>query len=487
MSNHTKTGFWQSVPGMMTAGAGILSATTGMLVALNQTGVVDLRHVFAAKPTVQSPIVEPPASTARTVVSEPRTEPAAVKSDVPVNKVEAPPISLSHVQDPAVRPAPDLTDRKEVEYRQEAMKPSSNPSTIEETPLRESERKVTVSAEPERPPVVVAPVHERPIPSGQDPESLSKPRRTQASSPAPVTSTEIVKAPATDPEPSAATKNNREEQTSPVVRRQENEPPPRPEPPVRVAEGRQQEPDPRGSPPSNHDAKKPKTLRSESNEPRAVGKSKATTSEPEKKPADSEPENESKKINRQQSRAEFKQPEKAPRGTAAPPTKDAAPAKGGALKLTGVSFTIPGGWLEEKVEPSPMGPKAVFKIPKLDAKLDDGAVRITHFPNMKGKDKDEANIDRWVGQVTKPDGKPLTRSDAKITTTEIGKVRLTIVDLQGSVKMTMRDSAKPDHRMIAAIVDHPEGPHFVVTAGPAASMEKWAPQIEAFLKSAKAE
>ena len=158
------------------------------------------------------------------------------------------------------------------------------------------------------------------------------------------------------------------------------------------------------------------------------------------------------------------------------------------MKLTGLTLTVPEGWVDEKkVEASPTGPKAVLKIPKTDPGGEDGIVRITHFPYMKGKDKDEMNIDRWIGQVTKADGQACTRSDAKITTAEVGAVRITMVDLSGTVKLTMRDTAKPNHRMIAAIVDHPQGPHFVVSAGPAASMEKWAVQIDAFLKSAKPE
>jgi hypothetical protein len=173
-----------------------------------------------------------------------------------------------------------------------------------------------------------------------------------------------------------------------------------------------------------------------------------------------------------------------PAETAKPP---AAPTKATPLKLTGLTLTVPEGWVEEKVEATPMGPKAVLKIPKTDPGGEDGVVRITHFPNMKGKDKDEMNIDRWIGQVSKADGQPCTRSDAKITTTEAGAVRITMIDLSGTVKLTMRDTAKPNQRMIAAIVDHPQGPHFVVSAGPAASMEKWAAQIDAFLKSAKPE
>ncbi len=155
------------------------------------------------------------------------------------------------------------------------------------------------------------------------------------------------------------------------------------------------------------------------------------------------------------------------------------------LALTGLKMTVPSGWVREEAPQGPMAPVAVYKIPRSDPAGDDGSVRITHYPNMKGKEMDDRNIDRWVGQVAKPDGQPAARSDAKITTTEIGPVKLTLVDMSGSIKATMRDSAKPDYRMIAAIVDHPQGPHFVVTTGPAASMEKWSAQIDAFLKSAK--
>lgn len=175
------------------------------------------------------------------------------------------------------------------------------------------------------------------------------------------------------------------------------------------------------------------------------------------------------------------EPAKAPAPTPAPATTAT-----GELKLEGLKLTVPAGWVREEVEKSPMGPVAVFKIPKGDGS-DDGAVRITHYPNMKGKEMDDRNIDRWVSQVNKSDGSPSTRADAKITTAEAGGVKLTIVELTGSVKIAMRDSAKGGHKMIAAILDHPKGPHFVVAAGPTASMEKWAAQIDAFLKSVKVE
>ena len=40
--------------------------------------------------------------------------------------------------------------------------------------------------------------------------------------------------------------------------------------------------------------------------------------------------------------------------------------------------------------------------------------------------------------------------------------------------------------MIAAIVDHPQGPHFVKITGGVATMKRWEESIDAFLKSAQA-
>lgn len=180
--------------------------------------------------------------------------------------------------------------------------------------------------------------------------------------------------------------------------------------------------------------------------------------------------------------AEAKKPPTPP-AAGAPESPVANDAAGGKLALTGIAFTVPAGWKAQEIPAGPMAPKAVYTIPAQKSGEDEGSVRITHYPEMKGKD--DINIERWVGQVAKADGAPSTRADAKIEKTETGHIRLTTIDLMGSVKMTMKDSAKPDHRMIAAIVDHPKGPHFVVATGPAASMKIWSTDILSFLKSAK--
>lgn len=157
-------------------------------------------------------------------------------------------------------------------------------------------------------------------------------------------------------------------------------------------------------------------------------------------------------------------------------------SSGSQLDLTGLTMKVPKGWKAESVPRSPMSPKAVYRLSKAGHDEEDGMVRVTYFPGMKGKD--EMNIDRWLGQVTRDDGSTISRDDANISTTESNQVRLTVVDVIGTVKITMRAMAKPNSRMIAAIVDHPQGPHFVVAAGGVATMQKWETDMMKFLHSA---
>lgn len=163
-----------------------------------------------------------------------------------------------------------------------------------------------------------------------------------------------------------------------------------------------------------------------------------------------------------------------------PPIGDPAPGS-----LTGIAFDVPEDWVVEPASPSEMGPKAIYRLAKVESDEEDASVRITYFPGMKGKD--DLNIERWVAQVRRPDGTTSTKEDAEIVVEQIGDVRLTIVDITGSVVtgMGVTGPTEPNQRLIAAIVDHPEGPHYVKATGGIATMEKWAPSVYAFLKSAK--
>jgi len=532
---------------MMTATAGILSAATGMLVTLNQTGIVDLRQLAGGKPAAQSSTLETPSSALRTEDKPPTAKPEIEKNIVEAKKQEDQPQSAPPVQDNPARPAPDAADRRVEAKMQGSTAPSVTPAGGDRNPAPETPRRVAESTTVQEPPPSVWPAQDMPMRPNPIPERVAEAKKQQEPTPASATRPTAAKEPGADTERKPEPTNRREERVpsatgtqydgtrpkpipervaeakkqqestpasairpadvkepgadtdrkaEPTNRREERAPSatgtqndgtrPRPEPSERVADARKQEETPTAKHPSDHDVKKPEVLRHSREEPRAVGKAKAPATEPPDK-KNSETANEAKKDKRQVAQAEPKQPEKTPGLSTAPPTKGAAPTKGTPLKLTGLAFTVPGSWTKEELTGSPMGSVATIKIPKTDPGGEDGVVRITHNPNMKGKDKDEVSIDRWISQVAKPDGSPMTRTDTKITTAALGAVRLTVVDMTGSVKMTMRDSAKSNQRMIAAIVDHPQGPHFVVTAGPVASMEKWAAQIDAFLKSAKSD
>jgi hypothetical protein len=155
------------------------------------------------------------------------------------------------------------------------------------------------------------------------------------------------------------------------------------------------------------------------------------------------------------------------------------------LSLTGLTFAIPEGWARQPVKPGAISAKAVYQLAGADGEPDGSTVRITHFPGMKGMD--EMNIQRWLSQVKQPDGSNSKREDANVTVTEIGGVRLTVIEVTGVVNPSQdgTGTGTPNHRMIAAIVDHPQGPHFVKVSGGVATMAKWEKTIDAFLKSAR--
>ncbi|MGB0715153.1 MAG: hypothetical protein ACPGXK_04700 [Phycisphaerae bacterium] len=178
---------------------------------------------------------------------------------------------------------------------------------------------------------------------------------------------------------------------------------------------------------------------------------------------------------------------KAPAATnTAAPTATASDAKGGSFAHAGVQFSVPAGWVEEAVTPSPMGPKAVFNLPT-EAGKPACSVRITHYPNMRGRPgMDDMNINRWLAQVKKSDGSAITREDANVQEIDLGDVKLIVVDATGVIAGGMGvETSLAERRMISAIVKHANGPHFVKVTGAADAMGKAADSIMTFLKSAK--
>lgn len=153
--------------------------------------------------------------------------------------------------------------------------------------------------------------------------------------------------------------------------------------------------------------------------------------------------------------------------------------------LDGITFKVPEGWVFE-VPSGPsalpdLAPKASFRLPAVEGDPEDVLVRITHFPGMKGLD--EMNLERWCGMFTQPDGRA-TREVAIEERFEANGVNFIVVDVPGTMNAaSATGEPKADWRMIAAIVNHDRGPHFVKATGPAGSVEHWKGSILAYLKS----
>jgi hypothetical protein len=145
----------------------------------------------------------------------------------------------------------------------------------------------------------------------------------------------------------------------------------------------------------------------------------------------------------------------------------------------GIKLTPPAEWQAFDASGTPMAPVAAFVLPAPEGATGEAEARLTHFPNMRNMPAQD-NLDRWFGQVQQPDGKP-TKDAAKVETFEAGGAKITVADMTGTI------GGATEQRMIAAIIEHPQGPHFLKVTGPQATMARWADSVTAYLKSAQVE
>jgi hypothetical protein len=150
-----------------------------------------------------------------------------------------------------------------------------------------------------------------------------------------------------------------------------------------------------------------------------------------------------------------------------------------------LKYTAPSGWVTKT--PSSTMRLAEWTLPKAASDTEDGLVTVYFFgANMGGNA--QANIDRWIGQFSQPDGSS-SKDKAKTSTglTSAG-LKMTSVDVSGTYVAEVTPGSaehfnKPGWRQIAALIETPGGPHFVKVIGPAATLAKWEASVTAFVKS----
>jgi hypothetical protein len=88
---------------------------------------------------------------------------------------------------------------------------------------------------------------------------------------------------------------------------------------------------------------------------------------------------------------------------------------------------------------------------------------IVYYFGETGAGSVDANVDRWLGQFTEPDGRP-SRDAAKIEHSKLAGQDATIVAITGHyVAAAMPGSSAvdlPDGALLAAIVASPSGPYY---------------------------
>jgi hypothetical protein len=129
--------------------------------------------------------------------------------------------------------------------------------------------------------------------------------------------------------------------------------------------------------------------------------------------------------------------------------------------------------------------KAQYALPKADGDSEDGELAVFYFGLGQGGSV-EGNIDRWIGQISQPDGSP-SKDKAKISKKEVSGMAVTRVDVSGTYSGGMMSNAAPraGYRMLAAVVETPEGPWFFKLTGPEKTVAKWADSLNQFIDDLK--
>ena len=155
------------------------------------------------------------------------------------------------------------------------------------------------------------------------------------------------------------------------------------------------------------------------------------------------------------------------------------------MSLAGITFTAPPAW--KPVATSSSMRIAQFAVPRAAGDSADAELVVYYFGGSGGTV--DANIERWLGQMQQPDGKP-SSAVAKRDARTVNGLKVTLVDVSGTYVAEMTPGAKerhnsPNFRLRAAVIETSNGPYFIKLTGPAKTVAAADKTFEAFLSSVK--
>jgi hypothetical protein len=153
------------------------------------------------------------------------------------------------------------------------------------------------------------------------------------------------------------------------------------------------------------------------------------------------------------------------------------------LTAGSLTFTAPADW--KSTPPASRMRVAEFVVPPADGDRESTTVIVYYFGGMGGSA--DANIERWIGQMQQPDGKP-SKDVAIRSDKTINGLKISMIDVAGTFVAEVRPGSaerhnKPGFRMRAAVVETPGGPYFVKLTGPAKTVERASAAFDQFLGS----
>lgn len=132
---------------------------------------------------------------------------------------------------------------------------------------------------------------------------------------------------------------------------------------------------------------------------------------------------------------------------------------GKALELGNYKITAPGSWKQQQ-------PKSRIVMYEFASPAVEGDKTDCRMTVMAAGGSVEANVDRWYGQFSQPDGGS-TRERAKVQKRTIAGREVHLVDISGTYREQFgSNSDLPNYRMLAAIIVTPEANFFVKYYGP---------------------
>lgn len=163
--------------------------------------------------------------------------------------------------------------------------------------------------------------------------------------------------------------------------------------------------------------------------------------------------------------------------------------KGTVVEVAGFKSKVPADWkpVELTERQKNFGRLFQFEVPKGKDDKYDAEMYVTRLAGDGGGAK--ANVERWKGQFTAPEGKKVETKSEEI---KVGDTAVTYADIEGSYKYkkdpfspTEKEELRPNYRLIGVVFPGKDDTYFIRFLGPTKTVEANKKAFDEWLKGLK--